>query len=1324
MNDRRLLDRLDGAVLGQPFDAGPGAEPGRAAAASDVPDWAVVARGLHRLGHAQGGRRLSLVIDTAPGMALWQPVTSRLRALLRGQRGLCVREFPWDGVQEPLRPDGRGPDRFPAGSENRLILVVTDALAPAWRDGTAQAAIAGWAARHPVACLHLLPQRLWSRSGLPMRRIRLAAPGPGREPPGILVGDNALAPHDTPLPGGTVPLPLLPLRGRWLARWARWLTGAADGWTELPTHTIAPGGGPEPQGASGAAYGNGPAYGEGPAYREGPTYGEGPASEEALAAPPSDPASRIAAYRAGCSAAGSALAPLLAAAPLTLPVIRTLCERFAPGTGPADLAELAAFGLLVPVAGEDGRFDMDDGSRALLLDGARRTDTQRVLLALDDLVPAAARMRRGGYFRAVVTSPKTVPIPEVNAANSRLLRIEQLALRALAGPFQERARLLDRALAHWHSTPHTADSTAFQARGGSMTSAPVPSGNPPRDPQTPRHAASSPAVWENVPPRNPNFTGREQLLTELVERLDSGGTAAVLPEAMYGLGGIGKSQLAVEYVYRHQSAYDLICWISSEHTSGIINALAQLAPRLGISHGSETSSTVPAVLDALRRGEPYSRWLLVFDNAENAETLAPFLPNSRLGTVLITSRNPHWDNVARCLEVDVFERAESINLLNKRGPELSHEDADLLAEALGDLPLAIEQAAAWRAETGMPVQEYLRLFKEKRSELLFESAPYAYQQSIATAWNVSLDHVEQTNPEAIQLLQVCAYLAPEPIPRDLFSHVHRSSIAPQLDAALADPLRLSRAVREIKRYSLARVDLRTNSILIHRLVQAVLINRMTPLQQEQMKRGAQLLLATADPRNPESNATWNRYSVLYPHAVAAGTVRSTDPWVHGLVVNIAKYLQRWGDHESALRFTGEAYDAARELFGPDDEKTLTLAFWLGWILFSTGHYTEAAEINKVTLAAYESAQRPSPVPVSETRESHLDAMGAVAADLRVKGDFEDALALTQRVYEQATAAFGHDDPATMNAAHNLGVCLRLVGRFQDAYELDRTTWELKQTLFGTDHELTLLTRVGLTIDERELGRYAHARDRQEEVVAQYERQVQADTPATLHAKRVLAVARRKAGDHRAALEVSEEVLDVMVSRFGQEHPDTIAASLSLSVDLRHDGQLERARELAEACCRRYRRIFGPQHPHTVSAEANLAITLRLDGRPQQAYDLDLRAHAALSENLGERHPLTLVVATNQASDLAALERYEEALELGTATLARCTEVLGPVHPSTLSTAANRALDLHALERRGECDALHTAILDELRAQLGDTHPAATNLANWTRANCYIDPLPL
>ncbi|MFJ9628326.1 FxSxx-COOH system tetratricopeptide repeat protein [Streptomyces sp. NPDC101175] len=867
-------------------------------------------------------------------------------------------------------------------------------------------------------------------------------------------------------------------------------------------------------------------------------------------------------------------------------------------------------------------------------------------------------------------------------------------------------------------------SSATESGATESPQSPARSPEPPKVPRR-RPQASSPAVWENVPPRNPNFTGRERLLDELAERLAANvHPTAVLPEAMYGLGGIGKSQLAIEYVYRHQADYDLVCWVSSEHTPGIVNVLAHLAGRLDIDAEGDASATVAQALDALRRGVPYTRWLLVFDNAENAQSLAPYLPNSQHGAVLITSRNPQWEDIAGCLEVDVFERAESVALLNKRGPELSPQDADLLAEALGDLPLAIEQAAAWRAQTGMPAQEYLRLFNEKRSDLLFEGAPNLYPETVATAWNVSLDRIEHTNPEALHLLQVCAYFAPEPIPRSLFSGAHHGTISPELDAALADPMRLGRAIREIKRFSLARIDPRNNSLQMHRLVQNVLAQRMTPLEQERMRLGAQSLLASVDPRDPWSNAQWDRYSELYPHVVASDAIHSTDPWVRDLVSNTAKYLQRFGDHDSALKFTHEAHEAAAGLFGSDDEKTLLLAFWLGWILFSMGRYPEAAEINEATLNAHEALTPSGPTRPVDARESQLDAIGAVAADLRVKGDFRRALEQSRRVFVTATEAYGEDEPFTLNAAHNLGVALRLVGSFQEAYELDRNTWELKQTLLGVEHELTLLTRVGLTIDERELGLYQHARNRQEEVVSQYLRHMREDNPAVLHANRVLAVARRKAGDHEAALELSERVLAVMEGRFGKEHPDTIAAALGLSVDLRYTGHLERARALAETSLDHYRRIFGDRHPHTVSAQANLAIIDRTDGRFESAYELDRAAHATLVAGLGERHPLTMVVATNLASDLAELGRHQEALDLGTETLEHSSEVLGEGHPSTLSLAANRALDLRALERQDECDEVHGVVLAEMRERLGLEHPATTTLANWERANCFIDPLPL
>lgn len=298
-----------------------------------------------------------------------------------------------------------------------------------------------------------------------------------------------------------------------------------------------------------------------------------------------------------------------------------------------------------------------------------------------------------------------------------------------------------------------------------------------------------PQIWGNVPPRNPNFTGREGLLSCLHVRLAGERETAVLPHGVPGTGGVGKSQLAIEYVHRHRRDYDLIWWIPAEHPSQVLSALAALAHRLDLDVSSEANTAVPAVREALSTGStPYENWLLVFDNAEALSKVRPYFPTGGAGKILITSRNQEWGAIARSIEVDVFARTESKTFLTKRAPELTEAEADRLAEALGDLPLAVEQAAAWRVATGMSVDEYLRLLEEKRIELLELGASPFYELFVAAACNVSLDKLEQVNLAAMQLLQVCSFFASGHISRDMFSGPS-APITDPLDETLGDPVK-------------------------------------------------------------------------------------------------------------------------------------------------------------------------------------------------------------------------------------------------------------------------------------------------------------------------------------------------------------------------------------------------------------------------------------------------------------------------------------------------------------------------------------------------------
>jgi tetratricopeptide (TPR) repeat protein len=832
-------------------------------------------------------------------------------------------------------------------------------------------------------------------------------------------------------------------------------------------------------------------------------------------------------------------------------------------------------------------------------------------------------------------------------------------------------------------------------------------------PVTPREkqAADVPPVWGNVPARNPNFTGRAELLDQLAERLAPGGVTAVLPAALYGMGGIGKTQVAVEYIYQHLSDFDIVWWIQAAQ---IRAGLTELAQRLGLPGSAEAHTAVPAVLEALRIGQPFRRWLLVLDSAESPNAVRPFFPTNGPGHILVTSRNPDWAEIARPLEVAVFKREESKELLRLRGPEITDEDADRLAAALGDLPLAIAQAAAWRTETGMPVSEYLRLFDEKVAEILDTSSPAGYEVSVAAAWNISFDELRTRNPAAHQLLQVCAFFAPEPISRSLFEGVRGVTITPELDEALRDPMQFSRTIRDINRYGLAKIDHRNNTLQVHRLVQLVLSNRMSPQRSTEMNHGAHLLLATHDPNDPVSSRKWPMYQNVLPHAYAAKVIECDDSWARHLVINLMTFLYFWGDHDGAASLARQAVDVWSEKLGETDLQALQAARNLGYYLWTLGRYAEAAEVNQRTVELHRQVS-------GDNSEETVLAELAVATDLKGRGDFIAALNLNDQIYRKAEGLFGDDDPTTLMTAHDLVVSLGLVGQYRKGRELCEVTYRRRVDVIGYDNPHTISTLNALILTRREAGDYAWARVEQEKLAERSSELFGADKAATLRYFHHLAVARRKAGDYQGALELSARVLERLHLRYGEDHPNAMACALAQSIDLRHAGELGPARELGEQTFDRYRRSLGEHHPHTLSALLDLAVTLRLLGDGAGARQLDERSFEQFRAKLGPDHPHAIVSAINLASDLTALGEIEAALQMDTEALERARRVLGPDHPTTLAVLANLVLDLRTLGRTQETETKYADVVTRYREVLGKSH---SGTASGIRADCDIDPLPL
>lgn len=828
-----------------------------------------------------------------------------------------------------------------------------------------------------------------------------------------------------------------------------------------------------------------------------------------------------------------------------------------------------------------------------------------------------------------------------------------------------------------------------------------------------------PQVWGKVPPRNKNFTGRTDLLARLHDGL-GGRVTAVLPHALHGLGGVGKTQMAVEYAHRYQSDYDLVWWIPADQAVLVRSSLASLAPHLGLPSASVSGveDAANAVLEALRRGEPYTNWLLIFDNADEPEQLTDILPQGP-GHVLITSRNHRWAGVVDALPIDVFTRKESVEFLIRRVPRgISPEDADRLAEELGDLPLALEQAGALHTETGISVSEYLRLLTERTSQLLSQGRPSEYPASMTAAWALSVASLEEKLPEALDLLRYCAFFGPEPIPRDAFSKVV-PGLSPQLSALIADPIRLGRAIGELGRFALARLDIPARTLQVHRLIQALVRDELPEAEQERLRHGVHLLLAGYTPSEPADAKNWDTYLNALGHFGPAGVAQCQAPEVRALALNMVRYLYASADYVSAQSFVESFIEEWSATSGSDHEDVLSLRVQLGNLLRELGQYDEAAEHNVETLSAAEKALGPD-------HDTTLRALRGRAADLRASGDFLQAHEMDEEALRRFESKFGEQDWNTWRAVNSLALDYGLRSDYLNARTLLETVIRgvRAESDPSADPASYLNIYTGMARAVRLGGDYAEACDIGEDAYAYGIERLGPDHAWTLRAGKDLSIAWRRAGDYNRALELAEEVHQRYVRIFGLDHPDTLAAAICLANIRRTMGQFQEALVLAEDTVRRYPRIYSTGHPYNHACAGNLAVLRRVTGDAGVARKINEEALAALEQKLGRDHHYSLTVAVNLTSDLAAIGETEAAYRLGSGSHRRLRELLGEEHPMTLTAAANNVASLRDLGRDDEAEELFSATKEGYRRTLTLDHPDAQVFLEGRRLDADFDPPPI
>lgn len=858
-------------------------------------------------------------------------------------------------------------------------------------------------------------------------------------------------------------------------------------------------------------------------------------------------------------------------------------------------------------------------------------------------------------------------------------------------------------------------------------------------PEGPAYPGLVPKAF-NVPPRNNSFTGRDLHLDRLRNEL---GTEALRQDTpvgrvfLYGLGGIGKTQIAQEYVHRYGSQYDVVHWIPAEQPETIPPLLAELGTELGL-RGESVDELVQATLAALRTGLA-GRWLLVFDNIESQgpdqadASVEQYIPVDGPGHVIVTARRSPMGQNQSAMEIDAFNRSESVALLRRRVDGMTAKDANRIADTLGDFPMAMEMAAAWLRQTGMPLDTYLELVDSRVSAVLSrdDGTGGGPQQSLTAVWRLSVDRLAENRPAAVRLLELCSFLSPEPIAHSLlYSDGMRNYLAEVTgDTSVFDPMVMGYLIRDLGRYALATVDQRNRFIQVHRLLQAAVREWLEddPARYEQIRHRAQLVLAGALPSAAlpeESPQVRQRMAELLPHLDPSGAVSSTDPRVCEWVIRQVRNQWLIGDHRAAAALGRRALRAwtEAEVLGRDHPLTLRVAAQAANPLRSLGLFQDAYELDEDTL-------RRQREQLGRDNGHTLVTARNYGADLRGLGRYQEAYESDQETYELCRnhPDFGEDNEATLRAGNNLAVSLNLAGRPADGLALAKEVHERSRTVLGQRNRRTLNARSGVALDLREMGEYQASLDELTALRKQFV-ELQDESNDVLRTDASLAVTQRRLGNHTAAEALTRTTLNSFQKRYGELHPDTMSCGANLACDLlalseTNPDRRAEALELGKRSVQLYQSRLGADHPFTLAAATNLVAILRNQDEATEALKLGDDTLRQLVGRLGEQHPAAVACRANRAGALSALGRHREATAEDEKVHEAYLALYGPDHPRVLCARYNAALE-RILAGDEEAETPLREAGEDTERKLGPRHPTCRAMVNRRRIDFDLEMPPI
>lgn len=820
-------------------------------------------------------------------------------------------------------------------------------------------------------------------------------------------------------------------------------------------------------------------------------------------------------------------------------------------------------------------------------------------------------------------------------------------------------------------------------------------------------------------PRNPFFLGRDQEIAHVRRCLQAGRAAALAqPHALSGLGGIGKTQIAVEYAYRYIQDYQTILWAYAQSSEALSSSYVSFAAFLELPEREAREQET--IIEAVKRWlQLHHDWLLILDNADELAILPGFLPPQPGGHLLLTTRAQASGRLARRLNIESLSPELGMVLLLRRSgllaPDASLEQvspeeqalAIQITQELGGLPLALDQAGAYLEETSTSLAQYWQLYQQYRADLLRERRGgfvADHPLSVTATWSVSFQRIQERNPGAAELLRLLAWLPADAIAEEILP-AGTALLGPVLGPIVGSPLLLNEALEALRAYSLVHRDPKTHLLALHRLVQAVLQDQQEQEERQMWAERAVRLVNAAFPVADEE--MWPTCERLLPLALTAAKhieqQQMTFQEAGRLLFEAASYLRKRANYGVAERLYQQAiyiFEQQLELEHPQLADVLSGLANLYW---EQSRYGEAEPLIRRALHIREQQWGPQHPQVAHS----LSNLALIYLD---QGKYVEAEPLYRRALHLWEQQLGPEHSQVGVALNGLANISLEHGKYEEAEQLYQRALHLWEQQLGPEHPWLVYALIGLANLYLDQGKYVEAGRFYQRALRIREQQLGPEHPQVAYALLGLAKVSREQGKYAEAEQLYQRALHLWEQQSGQGYAEAHYALIGLANLYWEQGRYAEAEPLLQRALHMRVQQWGPEHRNVAFALSNIAELYSLQGKYTEAEPLFQRALHILEPQVQEQQAgpeLSAYALLGLANLYRKQGKYAEAEALYQQVLHIREQRRGYQHPETAETLHDFAT-LHVSQGHlEEAVVFYQRALAIREHALGGHHPKTT-----------------